>query len=144
MRVLFICRGNVGRSQVAEVIFNKLAKGKHLAVSAGTIVINPEGKSQDGVTLKDVPGAEKVLTALSEIGIDASENKRSQLSPEMLDTADKVIVMAEKDTIPDYLSKNSEFTYWELKDPKKESLEFMRDIRDQIQVLVKELINTLS
>ncbi len=44
MKVLFICRANVGRSQMAEAIFNKFSEG-NLAVSAG---LNPpkewEGK----------------------------------------------------------------------------------------------------
>ncbi|MCL5101750.1 MAG: hypothetical protein M1544_00105 [Candidatus Marsarchaeota archaeon] len=35
MKVLFVCKANVGRSQMAEAIFNKLAKGMAVATSAG-------------------------------------------------------------------------------------------------------------
>ena len=34
MKVLFVCNGNVGRSQAAEAYFNRLSK-KNTAISAG-------------------------------------------------------------------------------------------------------------
>ena len=35
MKVLFICKANVGRSQMAEAIFDSLAKGKAISKNAG-------------------------------------------------------------------------------------------------------------
>lgn len=35
-KVLFVCVHNSGRSQMAEAFFNQLAKGKTVAMSAGT------------------------------------------------------------------------------------------------------------
>lgn len=144
MKILFICRANVGRSQMAEAIFNKLAEGRHTATSAGTLCVNSEGKSREGIMLKDIPGAEKVIDVLKEIDIDATHNVCNQLTPEMLDAADKAVVMAENETIPDWLSKSEKFIYWDVADPKKQSVEFTRNTRDQIRGLVEGLIETLD
>jgi arsenate reductase len=144
MKVLFICRGNVGRSQVAEAIFTKLAKNQHSATSAGTRVRDKEGNSREGTKLKDIGGAEKVLIALKEIGIDASENVSNQLNPELLDNADIAIVMAEKETIPDYLSKSNKCAYWDIVDMKDQSLEDVRIGRDKIYALSEKLVKTLG
>ncbi|EQD41633.1 protein tyrosine phosphatase [mine drainage metagenome] len=35
MKVLFICKGNVGRSQMAEAFYNKFSKSGPRAISAG-------------------------------------------------------------------------------------------------------------
>lgn len=44
MKILFLCTGNSCRSQIAEVVFNQLAEGRHLGVSAGSHpndIVNP-------------------------------------------------------------------------------------------------------
>ena len=140
MKILFICRGNVGRSQMAETIFNKMADGKHTSTSAGTKVFNKEGESRDGRLLKDTLGAENVILSLAQIGIDASNNSRTQLTPEMLENCDKAIVMAEPETIPDYLRESDKAIYWEVEDPKGMDLEDTSKIRNQIELLVKGLL----
>lgn len=140
--VLFVCRGNVGRSQMAEALFNTLSKGKDVAISAGTRVVR-EGSNKEGQKLKYKSGAEEAIVALQEIGIDASENVRNQLTPEMLAEADKVIVMAQPETIPEYLAKSNKAIYWNVPDPHGQSLEFTRKVRNQLQDLVGELIKEL-
>ena len=44
MNVLFVCNGNVSRSQVAETMFNHLSE--HRATSAGTAVRHLETEGQ--------------------------------------------------------------------------------------------------
>jgi arsenate reductase len=139
-KVLFICRGNVGRSQIAEAIFNKMTEGKYTATSAGTMVFNKDGESGDGVLLKDTLGAENVIKSLSQIGIDVSNNKRTQLTPGMLESCDKAIVMAEPETIPKYLKESDKAIYWEVEDPKGMDLEETSKIRDQIDGLIMKLL----
>ena len=140
MKILFVCRGNVGRSQMAEAIF-KLLNDKHEVSSAGTKVISPTtGESRHGQLLKDTRGAENVLAALKERGVEVGENVRTQLNPEMVKSADKIVVMAEPETIPEYLAQSPKMTYWEVKDPKGTSLEEHRAIMNQIEELVKDFI----
>lgn len=139
MKVLFICKGNVGRSQMAEHIFNKLVDGKHVAYSCGTAVKD----SNEGGKIKNLEGAEKIVTLLAELGIDIGDAERNQLTPQMLEESDKIILMSNDETVPDHLHKNKKVIYWELNDPKEMSLEETRSIRDQIENLVKELIKTL-
>lgn len=141
MKILFICRGNVGRSQMAESIFNNIMDGTLVSSSAGTLVINDEGDSKDGVMLKDTMGAENVIESLSLLGIDSSNNLRKQLTPEILEDCDRAVVMAEPDTIPDYLQKSDKVITWEVEDPKGMDLEATSEVRDQIEALVYNLLD---
>ena len=43
MKVLFICKSNLARSQISEEVFNKLSKN-NIAISAGLNPRNYEGK----------------------------------------------------------------------------------------------------
>ncbi|MES2623117.1 MAG: low molecular weight phosphatase family protein [Patescibacteria group bacterium] len=145
MKILFICRGNVGRSQMAEMLFNDKTKGVHISTSAGTRVLAKDGvTSRHGQLLKDLPGASKVVDVMSEIGLDAGDNARIQLTPEMLDEYDKVIYMSEPHATPDYLSNRDKVIYWEVEDPKEMSVDDTRKIRDQLDGLVKQLIEDLG
>lgn len=138
MNILFVCSGNVGRSQIAEVIFNSLAQERNVATSAGTTV-----KENEGQKLRDMEAASNVLTVLKEIGVDATENTRNQLTPELIEDADVVVSMAEVETLPEYLANSPGIIYWKVADPFNQSLEFTQDTRDEIGNLVKELLKTL-
>jgi len=144
MNILFICRGNVGRSQMAEAIFNILPKNNqknsHNISSAGTRVIDKDGVSQHGQMLKDLPAAKYVVDVLHERGIEVAENSRTQLNPEMVSWADKIIVIAEPHTIPEYLSASSKTVYWEVEDPKGTSRERYLEIMNHIESLLKKWI----
>jgi arsenate reductase len=140
MKILFICRGNIARSQMAEAIFNNMMDGVLRSTSAGTLV----GEDRDGYLLKDTAGAENVIESMNEIGIDVSNYMRTQLTPEMLDECDWAIVMAEPETIPDYLNKSDKAIIWEVEDPKGMDLEETSEIRDQIESLVDGLITEFA
>ncbi len=144
MNILFVCKGNVGRSQMAEVIFNTLSGGKHSVFSAGTAVFDKEGNSRHGQKIGDMPEAEHVVTCLKEFGFDGAHLVREQLSPEMITRADKVVVMAEQDTLPDYLKASDKVEYWDVENPKGMSLEKHQEIFNQIHSLVRGLLNTLQ
>lgn len=130
MKILFVCRGNVGRSVMAEQLFRKLNKEKHEVASAGTKLSGPEQP------LRELSLAEPVIKCLEEENIDVSGYIRKQLTPGMVEEADKIIVMAEPETIPEYLSNSDKVENWSVKDPKGSSLEFHREIRDKIKSLV--------
>jgi len=133
MKVLFVCRGNVGRSQMAAVLFNKYSGIK--TFSAGTKPV--EEKNQK---IKDIPIAEPVIRFMKKEGIDVSENARTQLTPEMVQEFDKIIVMAEPETIPEYLSNSNKMEFWDIEDPKGMDDEGYERIISQIKSKLKQFI----
>ncbi len=136
MRVLFVCRANVGRSQMAEVLFNKLT-GLN-SKSAGTKVDVEGQKIVDKGLL-----VEPVVRFMKKEGIDVSENTRTGLTPEMLENFDKVIVMAEPETIPDYLKNSSKTEFWEIEDPKGMDDEGYEKIISQLKKNIERLGKSL-
>ena len=132
MEVLFVCRANVGRSQMATAFFNRLSK-KNKAVGAGTHVGKHEGEQLHPF----------VVQCMSELGYDLSRNTRKQLAPEMVKNADKIIVMTKKENLPDFVDM-SKVVFWEIDDAKDKPLEFHRLIRDQIKSLVEKLVKEIE
>jgi protein-tyrosine-phosphatase len=129
---------------MAEAIFNNIMDGTVVSTSAGTMVFNKDGESRDGVNLANTKGAENIISSMAEIGVDAGENFRTQLTPEILDECDVAVVMAEPETIPDYLQKSDKMITWEVEDPKGMDLESTSEIRDQIESLINDLLLDLN
>jgi arsenate reductase len=125
-KILFICVENACRSQMAEGIFNHLAKGKHKAFSAGTSVA------------KDVNHL--VIEVMKEIGIDILKNTPKVLTPEMTKNMDRSISMGCINGCP--LVKIDED--WAIEDPKDKGIEKMREARKIIYQKVKDLIQRLE
>ncbi len=131
MKILFVCRGNVGRSQFAEALFNKYIKGDFKASSAGTKLSGPEQP------LSEIAEVQNVIDTLKEEGVNVSSNYRNQLTEEMFNRADKVfLIVDEFDPIPDYVQNNEKVTRWEVDNPKGLSLERHKEIKNQIKNLI--------
>ena len=133
MKVLFICRANVGRSQMATAFFNKLST-KHHAVGAGTHVGDNEG-----LLLQEL-----VIKCMAELGYDLSKETRKQLTPQIAHEADKIVFMNEKEDVPPYLSDSPKVMFWEVEDAKGTSYDFHVKIRDQIKGLVEKLVREIG
>ena len=126
--VLFICVHNAGRSQMAAGLVKLRSEGRIHVRSAGSAPadeINPA-----------------VLEAMSELGVDMSEEFPKPLTDEVVKAADVVITMGCGDACPIYPGKKYED--WELDDPAGEDVAAVRVIRDEIdrrvQVLIGELL----
>lgn len=127
MNVLFVCTANGGRSVMAERLLRREADGRHPARSAGS---NPG-------TGPHPP----VVEALREIGIDASDHVPHRLDDEAIDWADVVVATCD-DACPVVPGKR--YIAWNLPDPKNEPLERVREIRDDVDRLVGELVAELD
>ena len=75
--VLFVCKGNSGRSQMAQAFFNKLCKPNR-AISAGILL----DKSIHPQTIK----------VMKELGIDIKNQTPKQLTQGLMESADKIII----------------------------------------------------
>lgn len=131
-KILFVCRANSGRSQIAMELYNLLRPG--MAESAGTHVDEP------GQQLRDRATAQTAIEVMHELGVDISSNTRRQLMPQMLEDYDHVIVLAETAAIPAYLNTWVAAEMWHIEDTRYKPLKHVREIRDQIDTRVKELI----
>ena len=141
MKILFVCNANVGRSQAAEALFKRLSS---LDVhSAGTRADEIVARSNPPTrTLKDSPSP--AVPYLKELGVDISQNLRTQLTSEMVQQADKVIVMADKDNWPDYLRDNDKVTSWDIENTRGLGSDEARPLMDQIKRRVEELVREVG
>ena len=135
MKILFICRANVGRSQMAEAIFNKLTK-KHSATSAG---LEPHELEN-----KNINEAKKVLECMKEIGCNLENKISKRLTKVMVENADKIIILGEKNNWPSFLENTDKIEYWEVEDAVYKNLEGHRKVRDEIKLAVERLIEILE
>ena len=136
MNVLFICRANVGRSQMAEAIFKSL-NSTHTAMSAG---LNPPmqwlGQSLDKTKF--------VAPCMAEIGIDVTKQISKIITPEIVSKADIIIVIGERNGWPDYLTAKTPLRYWDIPDPDTGEMPLYREVRDNIMCNIKILLTELD
>ena len=142
MKVLFVCRSNFSRSQMAQAFFDRLSE--HQSLSAGTTVAEQDGRTlqQRAEELSGPPIS--MLDIMREEGLDLSYRVMTQLTREMVDEADKVIVMAEADTLPGYLSQSEKAIFWDV-----QSIAWLRDnevheIKEQIKSRVQDLVSEVG
>jgi len=137
MKVLFLCVANQERSQVARALFNELSS--HESEAAGTradLII--ERTNPPSRMLKDA--ASNGVQYMKAQGVDISESLRKQLTEDMVRAADKVIVMAQRDTWPDYLAESGKVTIWDLPAPISLGAEAAWAVYDEIKRRVEELV----
>ncbi|ANZ39643.1 phosphatase [Lentzea guizhouensis] len=123
-QVLFICVHNAGRSQIAAALLEHHAFGKVSVRSAGS---NPTGAILRTVT-----------DALDEVGISLIEAFPKPLTDEVVRAADVVVTMGCGDTCPVYPGKR--YLDWDVADPAGAPLNTVREIRDDIDRRVRDLL----
>ncbi|MBW2708276.1 MAG: NAD(P)H-dependent oxidoreductase [Deltaproteobacteria bacterium] len=125
-KVLFVCRENACRSQMAAAFARKMAGDRFEVESAGSAPaekVNP-----------------MMETVMAEKGIDMAYLKPSAIS----DLPDGwhpngVVSMGCEEACPSFPGAVTED--WDLPDPAKESLDFMRNVRDQVEKRVGHFIS---
>jgi arsenate reductase len=122
---VFACVHNAGRSQMAAAWMGRLADPRTArAVSAGTRPgprVHPE-----------------VRAAMKEVGIDLSTATPQKLTDELARGASLLITMGCGEDCPVVPGLRRED--WPLDDPKGQSLERVREIRDEVRARVEDLI----
>ena len=125
---LFVCRHNAGRSQISAALFERAARGRHRALSAGTTPgerVHPE-----------------VLEVMNELGIDLSDRKPQKLTTELAQAADVVVTMGCGDDCPYIPGKR--YLDWDLEDPEGRPVDEVRATRDDIARRVDQLVAELD
>jgi protein-tyrosine-phosphatase len=144
MNLLFVCRANVGRSQVAQVCFNKLSR--HTADSAGIAVDELMVKLHlRGRKLKDVTSlsraAEYTLECIrNAFGVDIADKERQQLTPQLVNEADLVVVIVEKEQWPTYLQEGEKVVFWDIPDGVGQDDAFVYEVFTQVRRRVEQLV----
>lgn len=127
MKILFICKGNVGRSQMAEALLRR-TKPEFDVLSAGI---------QKDTPTKYVHPTREVIDVMAEIGIDVSTQKVKTINQDFTNGADNIIYMCKKSDLPNYLQNSAKLTYWKIDDPYQTGIDTFRKIRDEIKHLVE-------
>jgi arsenate reductase (thioredoxin) len=126
-KVLFLCIGNAGRSQMAHAFLERI--GGHEVRSAGSRAeahLHPE-----------------VVEAMDEIGYDLSGRTPRQLEPEAdAAWADVVVTMGCGDVCP--VLPGRTYVDWGLEDPAGQSLARVRELRAEIEQRVAALARELD
>jgi len=126
--VLFLCVHNAGRSQMAAGWLRHLADGRVRVYSGGS---EPTGEIN-----------RVVVEAMSEVGIDITDEFPKPWTDEVVRAADVVITMGCGDACPLYPGKRYED--WDLVDPADAGLDDVRLIRDDIRTRVEALMSSLG
>jgi arsenate reductase (thioredoxin) len=116
VNVLFVCKQNAGRSQMAEALYER--RGGN-ARSAGT-----------------TPAA-RVDPVVAELMPEVANRVPKELKTADAEWADLVVTMGCGDACPVIPGKR--YIDWELQDPAGQDLETVRKIRDEIERRVAEL-----
>jgi arsenate reductase len=123
--VIFACVHNAGRSQMAAAFFNRLADpAQARAISAGT---------QPGERVHP-----EVVEVMRERDIDVANAKPQKLTDELAREAQWLITMGCGDQCP--VVPGLERDDWPLEDPKGKPRERVREIRDEVERNVVELL----
>lgn len=129
-KILFLCVGNSCRSQMAEGFARYHALGTIKAYSAGTM----PAISISGTAIK----------VMAEKGIDISHHIPKQFDPDRLWEYDILVSMGcgVQETCPYKYLKD--FTDWGIDDPMGQHVQKYRQVRDEIEKRVQELVEHLS
>ena len=128
-KVMFVCKRNSCRSQMAEGFAKTLGKGKIEVTSSGLEAsrVHPTA-----------------IQVMEEIGIDITEQTSNPLSDFNADNYDAVISLCGCGVnLPQEWVLRDIFEDWELDDPDGQPLATFHRVRDEVKGKVEELIKKL-
>ncbi len=125
--VMFACRQNAGRSQIAAALMKAKGGERVKVLSAGTTPadeLHPE-----------------TLTVLGEMGLEPISSVPQFLEPEDVEASDWVITMGCGETCP--IFPGVRYEDWDVEDPSSQPIHKVREIRDDIEARVDDLLARL-
>lgn len=132
-KVLFVCVGNGGKSQMAAALADKHA-GEAIEIhSAGT---KPATKLNT-----------ESVEAISEVGADMSGGRPKAVDPQLLREADRLVILGKDAQLELPADAQGTLERWVTDEPSErgiEGMERMRLVRDDIDVRVRALITELK
>lgn len=129
-KVMFVCKRNSCRSQMAEGFAKTLGKGKIEVTSSG---------------LESSRVHPTAIQVMDDIGIDISDQTSDPLSDFNAENYDAVISLCGCGVnLPQDWVLREVFEDWELEDPDGKSIETFHRVRDEIKGKIEELINKLE
>jgi glutathione/glutaredoxin type arsenate reductase len=129
-KIMFVCKKNSRRSQMAEGFANTLGAGKIEVSSSGLAASEVDPIS---------------VQVMAEIGIDISQQTSKALSDFNPEDYDAVISLCGcgVNLPPDWVIREV-FEDWQLDDPEGESLDTFRRVRDEVKERVEALIEKFN
>jgi arsenite transporter/arsenate reductase (thioredoxin) len=128
-KIVFACRENACRSQMAGAFAQYLAGEKIEVLTGGSQPaekVNPD-----------------MVKSMHEKGIDMGFRKPRSLEDTLsLTQPQMIITMGCKEECP--LVPGAQMLDWDLPDPAGQSMDFMRQVRDEIEKRVKQLVNEMD
>lgn len=127
-KIMFVCKKNSRRSQMAEGFARSLGADQILVRSSGL-----ESSEVDPLAIQ----------VMSEVGIDISQQTSEALKVFQAEDYDVVISLCGCGVnLPEAWVSREVFEDWQLDDPEGESIETFRRVRDEIKVRVMALLDT--
>jgi protein-tyrosine-phosphatase len=137
-KVLFICKGNWFRSQIAAAVYNKLTNSDD-ADSVGTYTGAPD--EPEGQILSNLFHTPFFFETMEKYGMNVRKNTTKRLLPSMIDEYDVIVSMAEEPFIPAFLKEAKKVIWWDVENPGAVDLKIAEDTHQKIDRLVRELIH---
>ncbi len=129
-KVMFVCKRNSCRSQMAEGFAKTLGEGKIEVTSSG---------------LESSRVHPTAVEVMQEIGVDITHQTSDPLSDFQAEDYDAVISLCGCGVnLPEAWVLREVFEDWELEDPDGKSLETFRTVRDEIKARVSKLIEAIA
>ncbi|MBW4663392.1 MAG: arsenate reductase, glutathione/glutaredoxin type [Chroococcus sp. CMT-3BRIN-NPC107] len=129
-KIMFVCKKNSRRSQMAEGFARTLGKGKVAVASSGLEASHADPKT---------------VEIMSEVGIDISNQTSKPLSDFKAEDYNAVISLCGCGVnLPQEWVLREVFADWQLDDPEGQPIETFRRVRDEVKERVEKLVAKLS
>jgi len=127
-KIVFVCVENARRSQMAQGFAEAFGQGNIEVYSAGS---SPSSQIDP-----------LVIEVMKEKGIDLSGKRPKSLNELPPVEMDYLVTMGCEETCPAVLAKK--IIEWEIPDPKGQSIDVFRQVRDSIEEKVRDLLQEIG